>query len=329
MSSYIARRILSAAFTFVGITIVVFVLIHSVPGDPIQYYIGLDGGARPPEDVIRRIRAAHHLDEPLWKQYAYWVRGVMSLDFGHSLSDKEPVLAKVARKVPNTFTLNLLALLIALAIAIPAGILSAVNSSRWFDRGSGFFFLFLYSLPNFWVALLLMQLFSVELRILPLFGMTGSEYEELSFGARFADRLLHLVLPVVTLAYTQLAIFARFSRSAALEVIRQDFIVAARAKGLSERAVVMRHVFRNALIPLITLLGFIIPYLISGSVIVEQIFRWDGVGSLYLQSVLARDYPTIMGLTVLTAVFTLVASLVADLLYGLADPRIRIETRHG
>src|SRR5687768_17386952 len=130
MSSYIARRILSAAFTFLGITIVVFALIHSVPGDPIEYYIGLDGGARPPEDVIQRIRAEHHLDEPLWKQYVFWVRGVISLDFGQSMSDREPVLAKVARKVPNTFTLNLLALLIALGIAIPAGILSAVNSNR-------------------------------------------------------------------------------------------------------------------------------------------------------------------------------------------------------
>lgn len=328
MLSYIARRLVYAAITFLGIITVVFILIHAVPGDPVEYYVGLDAGPRPPAAVVERIRAEHHLDQPLWKQFLFWLRGTVALDFGRSFVDREPVLSRIAAKLPNTFALNLLALLIAVGVAIPAGLLGAVRRNRWFDRGSGLLFLLLYSLPNFWVALLLMQLFAVELQILPLYGMTSSDYPQLSAGAKMSDRFSHLILPVITLAYTQLAIFARFSRSALLEVIHQDFIVAARAKGLSESVVVLRHAFRNALIPLITLLGLTIPYLISGSVIVEQLFQWDGVGRLYFESVLARDYPTVMGLTVATAIVTLLANLFADLLYGVADPRVRIEGGH-
>jgi len=165
--------------------------------------------------------------------------------------------------------------------------------------------------------------YSIRLRLLPLFGMRSDDYLLLSGPERIADRLQHLVLPVITLAYGQLAIFARFSKSAVTEVIRQDYITAARAKGVAPGAVLWRHAFRNALIPLITLLGLTIPYLISGSVIVEQIFQWDGIGRLYVESILARDYPTVLGLTVATAVVTLLASLAADLLYAAADPRIR------
>lgn len=328
MLSYALRRLLYAAITFLGITIVVFSLIHAVPGDPVEFYIGLSGQVRPTSEVIDEIRREYHLDQPLWKQYLHWLNRAVTLDFGRSITDREPVSHRIGRRVPNTVVLNLLALLISLAIAIPAGLMSAVKAHQWFDRGSGVFFLLLYSLPSFWVALLLMEFFSVKLGILPLYGMTSSDYEQLSGGAKILDRLLHFALPVTTLAYAQLAIFARFSRSALLEVIHQDFITAARAKGLSEPAVVLRHAFRNALIPLITLLGLAIPYLISGSVIVEQLFQWDGVGRLYFESVLARDYPTIMGLTVLTALVTLLANLLADLLYGAADPRIRVAGRH-
>jgi peptide/nickel transport system permease protein len=161
--------------------------------------------------------------------------------------------------------------------------------------------------------------------MLPLFGMTSDDYLQMSAAEQLLDRLRHLVLPVVTLSYAQLAIFARFSKSALTEVIRQDYITTARAKGAAPRAVLWRHAFRNALIPLITLLGLTIPFLISGSVIVEQIFQWDGIGRLYFDSILTRDYPMVLGLTVATAVVTLLASLLADLLYAAADPRIRLE----
>ncbi|HEX8153881.1 MAG TPA: ABC transporter permease, partial [Thermoanaerobaculia bacterium] len=197
------------------------------------------------------------------------------------------------------------------------------KSGHLVERGSAVTFFLLYSLPTFWVALLLMRLFAVRLDVLPLYGMTSDDYDLLTGPGKALDRLRHLVLPVLTLTYGQLAIYARFSKSALTEVIRQDFITTARAKGAGDAVVLWRHAFRNALIPLITLLGLTIPYLISGSVIVEQIFQWDGIGRLYFDAILARDYPTVMGLTVATAVITLLAGLLADVLYAFADPRIR------
>jgi len=238
------------------------------------------------------------------------------------------VLHLIAEKLPHTFQLNLIAFLLAAAIGVPVGLWSATRSGRLSERAAAVSFFLLYSLPSFWVALLLMQAFSVRLGWLPLFGMTSDHYLELSGPGQLADRLRHLILPVITLTYAQLAIFARFSKSAVADVIRQDYITTARAKGVAPGAVLWRHAFRNALIPLITLLGLTIPYLISGSVIVEQIFQWDGIGHLYFTSILRRDYPTVLGLTVATAVVTLLASLAADLMYAAADPRIRIDDRN-
>lgn len=325
MTAYLLRRLFYAVLTFFGITVATFVLIHSVPGDPVQFFLGKSGTTHINYAALEAIKHEFHLDRPLPVQYWYWLRGIVTFDLGRSISDRRPVTEVILGKLPNTFELNLIAFLVAAAVGVPAGLWSASRSGRASERASAVFFFLLYSLPTFWVALLLMELFAVKLRVLPLFGMTSDEYLDLETAAKLGDRLRHLVLPVVTLAYAQLAIFARFSKSALTEVIRQDFITTARAKGATRYAVMWRHAFRNALIPLITLLGLTIPGLISGSVIVEQIFQWDGVGHLYFQSILARDYPVVLGLTVATAVVTLFASLFADILYAFADPRIRLE----
>jgi len=324
MAAYFIRRFLYAIFTFFGITVATFVLIHSVPGDPVTFYIGRAGIASIPKGTVERIRREYHLDQPLPVQYLYWLRGAVTLDFGRSVIDRRPVTERILEKLPNTLQLNLIAFALAAVIGIPIGLWSATRSGRPIERASAVFFFLLYSLPSFWVALLLMEVFSVRLGILPLFGMSSDQYTDIGAAARFTDRLRHLVLPVLTLMYAQLAIFARFSKSALTEVIRQDFITTARAKGAGERAVMWHHALRNALIPLITLLGLTIPYLISGSVIVEQIFQWDGVGLLYYDAILARDYPTVMGLTVATALITLFASVLSDVLYVFADPRVRL-----
>lgn len=316
MLSYVARRLLYAVLTFFGITVVVFALVHLVPGDPISFYIGASGSAGVSRAVQEAIRHEYHLDQPLVQQYFWWLRGVLTLDFGTSIINHRPVMERIFEKLPNTFELNLIAFLLSAAIGIPIGLWSATTNSHRAERFSAVLFFLLYSLPSFWVALLLMQFFSVKLRLLPLFGMSSEG---------LADHVSHLVLPVITLSYAQLAIFARFSKAALTEVIRQDFITAARAKGVSRTAIVWRHGLRNALIPLITLLGLTIPFLISGSVIVEQIFQWDGIGRLYFDSILTRDYPTVLGLAVTTAIVTLLASLAADLLYATADPRVRLE----
>jgi peptide/nickel transport system permease protein len=325
MTSYVVRRLLYAVLTFFGITIAVFALLHAVPGDPITFYIGAHGASNLSRPALEAIRHAQHLDEPLVVQYLYWVRGVLRFDFGRSLVDHRPVTARILEKLPNTVELNVIAFLLAAAIGVPIGLWSAARSGRPVERASAVLFFLLYSLPSFWVALLLMQFFSVKLGLLPTFGMTSDEYLDLSTSQRLLDHARHLVLPVVTLTYAQIAIFARFSKSALTEVIRQDYITTARAKGVAPQVVLWRHALRNALIPLITLLAITIPYLISGSIITEEIFQWDGIGRMFFISILARDYPTILGLTVITAVVTLLASLFADILYAIADPRVRLE----
>jgi peptide/nickel transport system permease protein len=325
MAVYIARRLLYALLTFFGITVATFVLIHAVPGDPTTFYLISFRNVSP--DVIAAVRHEQHLDEPLPVQYLYWLRNAITLDFGRSPIDRRPVRERILERLPATFELNLAAFLVAAAIGVPIGLWSAARSGRAVERTSAVAFFVLYSLPSFWVALLLMQFFSVRHDFLPLFGMVSDEAAMMSPAARLFDHIRHMVLPVTTLAYTQIAIFVRFSKSAVTEVIRQDYITTARAKGVSSATVLWRHAFRNALIPLITLLGLTIPYLISGSVIVERMFQWDGLGRLYLESILRRDYPTVMALTVATAVITLLAGLVADILYAVADPRIRLAER--
>jgi peptide/nickel transport system permease protein len=324
MASYIIRRLLYAVLTFFGITIVVFALVHIVPGDPVTFYIA-SHMSHLSQAAIDAIRHEYHLDKPLVAQYLYWVRGVIALDFGTSISDHRPVIDRILEKLPRTIELNVIAFILSAAIGIPIGLWSATRSGRPVERASAVLFFLLYSLPAFWVALLLMEFFSVRLGILPLFGMRSDQYFDMTTPQKFLDHARHLVLPVISLSYAQLAIFARFSKSALTEVIRQDYITTARAKGAAPGRVLWTHAFRNALIPLITLLGLVIPYLLSGSIIVEDIFQWDGIGLLYFNSILSRDYPTVLGLTVITAIVTLVASLIADVLYAFADPRIRFE----
>src|SRR3954452_13659786 len=325
MAAYLARRGAYAILTFFGITIVTFTMVHSVPGDPVTFYIGRSGIHGVPPAVLQAIRHEYHLDESLPVQYGHWLKGVLTFDFGPSVTDHRPAMDRILEKLPNTFLLNFIAFALAAIAGIPIGLWSASKSGHLFERGSSVIFFLLYSLPSFWVALLLMQFFAVRHTWLPLFGMTSDDYLLMSTGAKLADRLQHLVLPSLALTYAQLAFYARFTKSALTEVIHQDFITTARAKGVSVHAVMWKHALRNALLPLVTLLGLTIPYLLSGSVIIETMFQWDGVGKLYFQSLASRDYPTVLALTVVTAVVTLFASVVSDVLYALADPRVRVE----
>lgn len=312
MWSFVARRVATAVLTFVGITLATFLLIHSVPGDPIAFYLGRTAFHASPA-ALATIRAEHHLDEPLPMQYLHWARGAVTFDFGRSIVDRQAVAARIWSKVPNTVALNFVAFSLATLIGLPLGLWSAVRAGRKREQLTSVGIYLLASLPTFWVALLLMQLFAVKLEWLPLYGT----------GDSLTDRLRHIALPALALTLAQVALYARFSRNAFAEVLQQDYMTTARAKGLPPRVVAWRHGFRNALIPLITLFGLTVPYLLSGSVVVEQIFQWDGVGHLFVESILARDYPVVMGLTVMTAVATLAASVMTDLLYGVADPRVR------
>ena len=328
MTSYVLRRLVYAALTLLGVTIVVFVLIHAVPGDPVRFFIPPGSGVVP-EGVIDSIRAEHHLDRSLPVRYLFWVSDLIRFDLGTSFSKRRPVAELILQRLPRTLELNLIALFVALVLAVPIGVLSGSKPGGRLDKGSGIVSFLLYSLPNFWVALLLMQFFAVKLQILPLFGMHSDASEQMGLVGQLLDHLSHLILPVVALAYTQFAILTRFTRSSVVDVVRNEYIVAARARGSSEARILWLHALRNALIPLVTLVGLMIPYLLSGSVIIERMFQWDGVGGLFFDAILSRDYPVVMGLTVMTAVITLVASVLTDLAYAVADPRVRLQSRAG
>lgn len=277
------------------------------------------------EEAIKRIRAHYGLDEPWHMQYLKWLKNMMALDFGRSFaSDNRPVLDKIAERIPITLLINVLSMFFILAAAIPLGVISAVKQDSWFDRGASLFVFIGFAVPTFWLALLLMILFGVKLEWLPISGFRSLNYASLTPFQQVVDVSKHLILPIFVSAFGGLAGMSRYMRSNMLEVIRQDYITTARAKGLTEGAVIFRHALRNALLPVITILGLSVPGLIGGSVIFETIFAIPGMGQLFYQSVMMRDYPTIMGILVIGAVLTLLGNLLADLLYSWADPRIRV-----
>ncbi len=326
MASYIARRVLVAVPTLFGITLLTFVLIQLAPGDPLLEPDPAGRVALSPE-ALRQMRAVYHLDEPLWKQYLLWLGRLARLDLGVSLYDGQPVTAKIASRLPATLLLVGVSTLLAWMLAFPMGILAAMRAGGPFDRGSSLALYFLYSIPVFWAGLLLQMLFAVQLRWLPLQGMRSDAAAGWTGAARIADLGWHLALPAVCLAYGQLAYLSRFVRAGLIEAAGQDYVRTARAKGLGERAVILRHALANALLPLITLAGLTLPALAGGSVIVERIFSWPGAGRLLFDSIQRRDLTTLMGLTLIAAVLTLAGTLIADVLYALADPRIRYRGR--
>jgi peptide/nickel transport system permease protein len=271
-----------------------------------------------------RLRERYNLDKPLHVQYGLWLKQVATLDFGESFAqDHRPVLVKVRERMPITILINVLSIVVILAVSVPIGILSAVRRNSLFDRGTTIFVFLGFAMPSFWLALLMMDYFGVRLGLLPVAGLKSIGYDYLSPAGQVWDMTRHLILPIFISAFGGLAGFSRYMRSNMLEVIRQDYILTARAKGLSERVVIYKHALRNALLPVITILGLSVPGLIGGSVIFETIFAIPGMGKLFYDGVMMRDYPLIMGILVIGAVLTLVGNLLADISYAIADPRIR------
>lgn len=322
MLVYIAKRLLMMIPMLIGITLISFAVIHLAPGEPTDLQTDLNPEAS--LELREKLRKQYGLDQPLHTQYLNWVVDLAHLDFGESFAtDRRPVFDKIVERLPITISINVLAMLSILAVSIPIGIYSAIRQGGWFDRGATIFVFIGFAMPSFWLALLLMDFLGVRYGLFPITGIRSLGYEYMSGGRQLLDLLHHLILPVFVSAFGGLAGFSRYMRSNMLEVVRQDFILTARAKGLPERTVILKHALRNALLPVITILGLSVPGLIGGSVIFETIFAIPGMGKLFYDGVMMRDYPLIMGILVIGAALTLVGNLIADISYALADPRIR------
>jgi len=307
----------------VGITLISFLVMHLAPGNPVDV-----GGLNPKSSAQARenLQKLYGLDKPVLVQYANWFKRSVKLDFGESMSVSRgrPVLEMITERLPVTVTINVLQLVIIFAIAMPIGIASAVRRNSVFDKTTTVFVFMGFSMPSFWLGLLLMILFGVVLGWLPISGLESLDAASMGFWGRVADRAEHLVLIVTVGAVIGLAGISRYIRSSMLEVVKQDYVRTARAKGLNEKAVIYKHALRNAMMPVVTILGLLIPGLIGGSVILESLFAIPGLGQLFWQSVMARDYPLIMGNLVIGAGLTLIGNLIADVSYAFVDPRVKL-----
>jgi len=305
--------------TLIGISIISWVIITTAPGGPIS--LTMDPKISP--KIIEQMMKNYDLDKPVYQQYFLWIKKLFTGKL-YSFKDGRPVLEKIWERIGNTLLLNLVAMVIIFSLAIPLGVFSARKQYSMMDRLTTFGVFLGLSIPGFWLAYLII-LGTVELFGYPVLGMRSFVTEGFGTGELILDRIWHLLLPALIMAIHGLAGLSRYTRSSMLEVIRQDYIRTAKAKGVPEETVYYKHGLRNALLPIVTLFGFLIPGLIGGSIIMESVFAWPGIGRLAYQAVLARDYPVVMTINTITAVLVLLGNFVADLLYGVADPRIRYQ----
>jgi peptide/nickel transport system permease protein len=317
MGQYVARRLLQVVFVLAGVSIAVFLMLRLIPGDVVDMVLGSEGTADP--EQLAELRRLFGLDRPLHEQYAAWLGDVLRANLGNSIRTGRPILPDLVARLPVTIQLTSFAMCLSLLAAIPLGIISAIRPNTRIDAFVRILSLLGLSIPNFWIATMLILLVSkVGRGLFPTYGYVGLDQGVL-------DSFRSLVLPALALAAANTAILARMTRSSMLEILRQEFIVSARAKGLRESAVVVRHALRNALIPVVTIAGIQVGYLLGGAIIIEQVFALPGVGTLILNSIGQRDYPMVQAGVLFVATAFVLVNLVIDLSYALLDPRIRLE----
>ncbi len=317
MGTYIIRRLFYTFITLVGISIISWVVILQAPGSP----VALTMNPKVSPKIIAQMEKNYDLDKPIYQQYFLWLERLFTGKL-YSFKDGRPVLQKIAERIWNTLFLSLVAMLITFSVAIPLGIFSARKQYTLLDHLGTFGAYLGISMPSFWFAYILI-LAAVKLFGYPVLGMKSFVTEGFTEPEVIMDRLWHLMLPSIILAIQGIAVISRYTRSSMLEVIRQDYIRTAKAKGLPEEEVYYKHALRNALLPIVTLFGFLIPGLIGGALFMETVFAWPGIGRLAYQAVLERDYPVVMTINTITATLVLIGNFVADILYGIVDPRIR------
>jgi len=324
MKNYIIKRLLLIIPMLIGISLIMFIVMHLAPGDPTSIKYGLNpevsGSAR------ANFNRMYDLDRPVLTQYLLWMKRFVTFDFGKSLIDDQPVTTKVLARLPATLLLQIVSLFVIFIIAVPIGVISAVKRDSLFDRVTTVLVFIGYAMPTFWLALLLILLFGFKLQWLPVSGMTPWYTAYLGWFARSRDLIWHLILPVSVTAFGGLAALSRYSRSSMIEVMDEKYILAARAKGLPEKEVVIRHALRNALLPIVTIMGLTLPALVSGSFIFETIFAWPGMGRLGYEAIMNYDYPVVMGVGVIAIFLTLLGIFLSDIAYAVVDPRIRYES---
>lgn len=320
---FIAQRIVKGIIVLLGIIALNFVLIRLAPGDPASVMAGEAGAAD--EQFMRQLRQEFGLDKPIPEQLAIYVKNIVTFDFGYSYRQQRPVMDLLMERVPATLLLTATAFLLSLAFGIVLGIVAASRVGRWSDSMITVIALFFYATPIFWVGLMGILLFSVTLGVLPSFGMytVGGGHKGFSFAM---DVLHHLILPATTLALFHMAVYARMTRASMLEVKDLDFVRTARAKGLSEDKIVRSHVLRNAILPVITIAGVKAGYLVGGSIVVETVFAWPGIGRLAFETVMQRDYNLLLGVFILTSFMVIAVNLITDVVYSFIDPRIELGT---
>ena len=322
MFLYSIKRMLLMIPILLGITLLSFTVMHMAPGGPAEAQ--MEFSAKASAEARERLRKLYGADQPVHKQYLTWLTKFVTLDFGDAFADGRKVKDKILERLPITLTINLLSLFVVLLIAIPIGIMSATHQYSALDRATTMFVFVGYSMPHFWMALLLIYVFGVQWGILPISGKESLDTTGFTAWQWLTDRAAHLVLPVFVSAIGGLAGFSRYMRNNMLEVMRQDYIRTARAKGLPENVVIYKHALRNALMPVITILGLSLPGIIGGSVIMETVFGIDGMGRLMFQAVFSRDYNVAMGVLVPAAALTMLGNFLADIGYAWADPRVRL-----
>ena len=315
MGRYVLRRLIQTIPLLFAVTLLSFALMKAAPGGPLSIY--RESPDLAPEDIAA-LEEQLGLNDPVPVQYAKWVGNLVRLDWGYSFVTHEPVLDRIWQRLPATLLLMGVAYILTLLIAIPVGLLAALRQYSWFDYAATGLAFFGISMPVFWFGLLLILTFSVQLGLLPTSGMAT-----VGSGFDLGDRIRHLIMPASVLALVSAAGYSRFIRGSMLEVIHQDFIRTARAKGLREKMVVLRHAFKNAALPFVTLVALDIPDLFTGAVVTETIFAWPGMGRLYIESIGRLDYSVLMAILTVSALLLILSNLLADIVYGLLDPRIR------